>query len=43
MPTYSQGLRLLKGAIVAVDLATSRQTTIAFQYNPEQRSRTLKN
>jgi hypothetical protein len=33
--------RLLKGAIVAVDLATSRQTTIAFQYNPETLSRTL--
>jgi hypothetical protein len=41
MPTYSQGPRLLKSAIVAVDLATSRQTTIAFQYNPERLSRTL--
>jgi hypothetical protein len=33
--------RLLKGAIVAVDLATSQQTTIAFQYNPETVTRTL--
>jgi hypothetical protein len=33
--------RLLKGAIVAIDLATSKQTTIAFQYNPETLSRTL--
>lgn len=41
MPTYSQGPHLLKGAIVAVDLTTSRQTTIAFQYNPETLSRTL--
>jgi hypothetical protein len=41
MPTYSQGPRLLKGAIVAVDLASSKQTTIAFQYNPETLTRTL--
>lgn len=34
--------RLLKGAIVAIDLATSQQTTIAFQYNPETVTRTLK-
>ena len=27
--------RLLKGAIVAIDLATSRHSTIVFQYNPE--------
>ncbi len=33
--------RLLKGAIVAIDPATSQQTTIAFQYNPETLSRTL--
>ena len=33
--------RLLKGAIVAIDPATSKQTTIAFQYNPETLSRTL--
>jgi hypothetical protein len=33
--------RLLKGAIVAIDLATSQQTTIAFQYNPETVTRTL--
>ena len=41
MPTYSQGPHLLKGAIVAVDLDTSKQTTIAFQYNPDQLTRTL--
>jgi hypothetical protein len=41
MPTYSQGPRLLKGAIVAVDPTTSNQTTIAFQYNPAELSRTL--
>jgi hypothetical protein len=33
--------RLLKGAIVAVDPETSKQTTIAFQYNPETLKRTL--
>jgi hypothetical protein len=33
--------RLLKGAIVAVDLDKSKQTTIAFQYNPETVTRTL--
>jgi hypothetical protein len=41
MSPSSLSPRLLKGAIVAVDLATSKQTTIAFQYNPEQLSRTL--
>jgi len=43
MPTYSQGPKLLKGAIVAIDLSTpqQRQTTIVFQYNPEKVSRTL--
>lgn len=41
MPTYSQGPRLLKGAIVAVDQATSKQTTITFQYNPETLTRSL--
>jgi hypothetical protein len=41
MPTYSQGPRLLKGAIVAVDPASSKQTTIAFQYNPEKLTRDL--
>jgi hypothetical protein len=33
--------RLLKGAIVAIDPATSKQTTIPFQYNPETLTRTL--
>jgi hypothetical protein len=41
MTTYSQGPRLLKGAIVAVDLDKSKQTTIAFQYNPETVKRSL--
>jgi hypothetical protein len=33
--------RLLKGAIVAIDLATSRHSTIVFQYNPETVKRSL--
>ena len=33
--------RLIKGAIVAVEPAGSKQTTIAFQYNPETLTRTL--
>jgi hypothetical protein len=38
----SNAPRLLKGAIVAVDPANIiRQTTIAFQYNPESLKRTL--
>ena len=41
MPTYSHGPRLLKGAIVAIDAATKRQTIIAFQYNPEAVKRSL--
>ena len=41
MPTYSQGPRLLKGAIVAVDPATSGRSTIVFQYNQEAVKRSL--
>jgi hypothetical protein len=42
MPTYSQGPKLLKGAIVALDVSKPQQlTTIPFQYNPERVSRTL--
>jgi hypothetical protein len=41
MPTYSQGPRLLKGAIVAIDPATSGRSTIVFQYNPETVKRSL--
>ncbi len=42
MPTSPRGPRLLKGALVAVDLANANsQTTIAFQYNPNTLRRTL--
>ena len=41
MPTYSQGPRLLKGAIVAIDQAASGRRTIVFQYNPETVKRSL--
>ena len=41
MPTYSQGPRLLKGAIVAIDPATSGRSIIVFQYNPETVKRSL--
>jgi len=41
MPTTSQGARLLKGAIIALDLVTSQKRTIVFQYNPATVSRTL--
>ncbi len=42
MPTTPRGPRLLKGALVAVDLANANsQTTIAFQYNPDTLRRTL--
>lgn len=42
MPTTPRGPRLLKGALVAVDLANGNsQTTIAFQYNPDTLRRTL--
>lgn len=41
MTTYPPGPRLLKGAIVAIDLATNQRSTIVFQYNPETLSRSL--
>ncbi len=41
MPTYSHGPKLLKGAIVAIDAATHRQTIVAFPYNPESVKRSL--
>jgi hypothetical protein len=41
MPTYSQGPRLLKGAIVAIDPAGGGRRTIVFQYNPETLKRSL--
>lgn len=41
MPTTSQAPKVLKGAIVALDLVTSEQRTIVFQYNPATLSRTL--
>jgi hypothetical protein len=41
MPTYSQGPRLLKGAIVAIDPAGGGRSTIVFQYNPETVKRSL--
>ncbi len=41
MPTYLHAPRLLKGAIVAIDLATSQRSAIVFQYNPETLSRSL--
>ena len=33
MPTYSQGPRLLKGAIVAAGIAVRARTTIVYPYN----------
>ena len=42
MPTTSHGPKLLKGAIIAIDLTTSKQTAIVFQYNPEKLTRTIK-
>jgi len=41
MPTYPQGPRLLKGAIVAVDFLQSIPKVIVFQYNPESLSRSI--
>jgi hypothetical protein len=41
MPPYSQGPRLLKGAIMAIDPATAGHSTIVFQYNPEAVRRSL--
>ena len=42
MFTTSHGPKLLKGAIVIVDLNTSQQMAITFQYNPEKVSRSIK-
>jgi hypothetical protein len=43
MPTTPRGPRLLKGAIVTIDLATpgASPQTIAFQYNPHEVTRSL--
>lgn len=41
MTTYPSGPRLLKGAIVAIDLSTNQRSAIVFQYNPETLSRSL--
>ncbi|MFN2167114.1 MAG: hypothetical protein ACK2U9_12735 [Anaerolineae bacterium] len=41
MSTQPYGPRLLKGALVAVDLATGQRNAIIFQYNPETLSRSL--
>jgi hypothetical protein len=42
MPTTSHGPKLFKGAIIAVDLKTTQQTAIIFQYNPGKLTRTIK-
>ena len=42
MTNISQGPRLLKGAIVAVDPLNPPPTVILFQYNPDTLSRTLR-
>lgn len=39
--TTARTPRYLKGAIVALDTASSRRSTIVFQYNPESLSRSL--
>lgn len=41
MSTESRGPRHLKGAIVAIDVASSARRTIVFQYNPSSISRSL--
>jgi hypothetical protein len=41
MTTYPPGPRLLKGAIVAIDLSTNQRSAIVFQYNPETLTRSL--
>jgi len=41
MPTSTHQPRFLKGALVAIDLATEQRETIVFQYNPETVSRGL--
>ena len=42
MPTTSHGPKLFKGAIIAIDLKTMKQTAIIFQYNPGKLTRTIK-
>lgn len=42
MPTTSHGPKLFKGAIIAIDLKTMKQTPIIFQYNPGKLTRTIK-
>jgi hypothetical protein len=41
MTTFPNSPRLLKGAIVSIDLPNPRPNVIVFQYNPETLSRTL--
>lgn len=41
MTTHSRIPRFLKGALVALDSATSQQNTIVFQYNPQTLTRSL--
>jgi hypothetical protein len=41
MTTFPNSPRLLKGAIVSIDLPNPRPNVIVFQYNPERLSRTL--
>jgi hypothetical protein len=41
MSTYPMGPRLLKGAIVGIDLTNPLASVIMFQYNPESLTRTL--
>ncbi|WP_144109695.1 hypothetical protein [Paraburkholderia sp. BCC1886] len=41
MSTYTNGPRLLKGAIVGIDLFNPLASVIVFQYNPDTLTRTL--
>jgi hypothetical protein len=41
VPTHARSPQFLKGAIVAIDVATSRKSTIVLQYNPESLARTI--
>lgn len=41
MTTFSNSPRLLKGAIVGIDLFSLQPSAIFFQYNPDQMTRTL--
>jgi hypothetical protein len=41
MSTYTNGPRLLKGAIVGIDLFNPLASVITFQYNPDTLTRTL--